>query len=125
MQTMSHKTRAYYHNVQGFPGFVLPSPITVDLTDYLQCQERALESEEQEKSNRKTMIDLIGVLSELKDNKERIDCLGDWYPNLCVYVIQKRGWKRELQKYMEICKNYEEDPVKYTHHIQGYWLPHL
>ena len=37
MQTMSHKTRAYYQNVQGFPGFVVPSPsITELLSEYLQ-----------------------------------------------------------------------------------------
>ena len=71
------------------------------------------------------MMGLIEVLSGMKDNKEIINFLGDQYPELCVYILNKRGLKRELQKYTKRCKNCEDDAGKYTLYIQGYWLPDL
>ena len=83
MQTASHKTRAYYINVNGFSGFVVKSSIIDVLT-------KAFEKKQFEESEKFLHIDSKYVLQKLvslKTSSLRVRFLGEEYPRLLMFVL--------------------------------------
>ena len=39
--------------------------------------------------------------------------------------MKEFGLKHELQEYFEKCQTFENDWVKYSFYVHGYWLPYL
>ena len=70
---------------------------------------------------------ILSKLDEMKSNKERIEFLSTWYPQLYIFVQQKRGMVTELRAYIQKCKSCENDsdPSKFSLYVHGYWLPCL
>ena len=44
---------------------------------------------------------------------------------MCVFVMKEFGMQRELRDYLEKCQSYENDWVKYSYYVHGYWLPYV
>ena len=121
MQTASHMTRAYYINAKGLKGFLVPYSIVKDLREAM-ANGQLRKVTDGFKVNLKYLIEFI---SKMKTNKHRLNFLGERYPDLCIFVMKKRGMQDELQEYMDRCRSYENDPERYTLYIRGYWLPYL
>ena len=120
MQKGSHKTRAFFINANGLRGFLVYS-IGRKLE---KAQERGELVKETEHIEVK-IESLVEYLKQLDTNKEGLDYLARWYPNLYVFVMEKRGMKQQMKQYMEKCESYENDYAKFSLYVHGYWLPHL
>ena len=68
---------------------------------------------------------MISLLEKIKTTDEIIRYLGERCPDLCIYVMDKRGMHQELKDYKMKCRSYLDDSTKYHLYIRGYWLPHL
>ena len=51
--------------------------------------------------------------------------LSQFYPGLYIFILQKLNMPTRQKHYMEVCKGYENDPVKYSLYIHGYIYPWL
>ena len=74
------------------------------------------------------MVDLetlFHYLDGMPTDKERLEYLGDHYPAMCIFVMKKRGWERQLEEYTKKCYSYEDDCENYSLYVHGYWLPLL
>ena len=65
-----------------------------------------------EHAKRWQVIYLDEVSSKLKilsNQHERMSYLSVHYPSLYVFILDRLGMKDEIEKYMVICKQYEND----------------
>ena len=51
-----------------------------------------------------------------------MEYLSDEYPSLFVFILEQFEMRDRIEKYMAMCKTYENDPEKYTMYIHGYFL---
>ena len=118
MQTMSHKTRAYFFYACGLKGFLARGTISILKQAELNGEIRAVT-----RYQHICLSEIVEELSSMLDFDERIEYLGQHYPCLCIFVLKKRGMDKALKKYMEDCKLYENDHEKYSLYVHGWFLP--
>ena len=97
MQTINHKTRAYFQNSAGLKGFLVKSYASI-------LQQTSEEDMKQMLKNQ--MVTMAWVLRELRDmqnNKERYKYLKK-FPSLLIYVLTKNGDFDSLQEYQHECE---------------------
>ena len=70
---------------------------------------------------------MLKSIEGMQTNRKVIEYLSDWYPCLYIYILKKRSMDLELSKYMNTCKQYENDrdATKYSKYVHGYWIPYL
>ena len=55
-----------------------------------------------------------------------MDYLKENFPCLAVFLMNKTGMKRELNRYMEHCKSFKDgDSANYSAYVHGWFLPKL
>ena len=64
-------------------------------------------------------------LETFKSSKQIMDYLSQAYPSLYLYILEHLKMTDEIEQYMAMCKEYENDHEKFSLYVHGYFLPWL
>ena len=122
MQRLSHGTRAYLVNTDGFP-----FPKFVSNFEIMPFLKKADEAGQLKHAGKYQVIDLNIVESKLEKIgplplSQKMDILGNEYPSLFIFILESFDKTERIEQYMKKCKAYEEDRYKYSLYVHGYFL---